>query len=62
MQVEFSVRDLVQWIVSEGALVAFLYYVLMLLKVEGNLWVHSALLAVLLTLAAFFCPLMKCSR
>lgn len=51
------------WIVSEVALYFFLYYVQFLLNVEGNLWMSSLILTVLINLTIIFCPfLRKCQK
>jgi len=56
-------KELPYWIVSEAALFAFLFYVQYLLRVEGNLWISSLILSVLLSMAVAFCPVIrKCYR
>lgn len=45
--------------VSEAAFFGFLYYAQYLLKVEGNLWVSSAILWILLNITIALCPVVR---
>lgn len=50
-------------IVAEASFFGFLYYVQYLLKVEGNLWVSSSILWLLLNIAIVLCPVVrKCCK
>ncbi|RMD45275.1 hypothetical protein D6829_02665 [Candidatus Pacearchaeota archaeon] len=54
-------RQVFSWIVSEVAFFVSLYYIQYLLRVEGNLFISSAILFVLLNVAIVFCPALgKC--
>lgn len=46
-------------ILSEASFYAFLYYVQMLLNVEGDLWVSSLILWALMNLSIVFCPVVR---
>jgi len=46
-------------LISELSLFAFLYYIQSLLKVEGNLWISSVILWILLNLSIVLCPVVK---
>ena len=59
MNIEFRARDAIDLLFTEGALFGFLYYVQMLLKVEGNLWISTAILWALLNAIVVFCPVVK---
>jgi len=59
MHIEFTPRDAIDLLFTEGALFAFLYYVQLLLKVEGNLWLSTIILWVLLNAIVIFCPVLK---
>ena len=48
--------DGIYWVISEAALFFFLFYAQMLLDVQGNLWVSSLILGVLLNLTIILCP------
>lgn len=51
-----------EWVygtIAEVSLYVFLYYVQSLLKVDGNLWVSSAILWVLLNLSIVLCPVVR---
>lgn len=51
------------WVIAEAALFAFIYYVQYLLKVEGNLWVSTLILGVLLNVSIIMCPVVrKCCK
>ena len=53
----------IYWIISEGALYFFLYYVQVLMSVQGNLWISSLILGALINLSIILCPVMrKCSK
>jgi len=55
-------KNVEEWIlgaVSEASLYAFLFYVQMLLKVDGNLWVSSLILWILLNIAIVLCPVVR---
>ena len=45
------------WLVSLAATYAVIYYLLYVLSAEGNLWIISLIVTVLLTVAAATCPL-----
>lgn len=47
------------WLISEIALVTFLFFVLDLLKVEANLWISSFILLALLNISIIFCPIVR---
>ncbi len=47
------------WVVSEAAFYAFLFYIQVLLKVDGNLWVSSLVLWMLLNVSIIFCPVVR---
>ena len=47
------------YIIPEIAFYAATYYLLYLLKVEGNLWVSALILFVLINVAILTCPVMK---
>ncbi|MFC1721572.1 hypothetical protein ACFL0Z_01515 [Patescibacteria group bacterium] len=49
-------RIWVQTIIAEAAFFIFLYYVQHLLKVEGNLWLHTMILWGLGNVAIGWCP------
>ncbi len=55
-----------EWIfgtIAEAAFFGLLYYIQHLLKVEGNLWISSAIMWALANIAIVFCPVMrKCYR
>jgi hypothetical protein len=51
-------RELFYGVVSEAAFYGFIYYVLYLLKVEGNLWLSSLILLVLANIAIIWCPVL----
>jgi hypothetical protein len=46
-------------LIAELSFFGFLYYVQYLLKVEGNLWVSSAILWSLLNIAISLCPIVR---
>jgi len=49
--------------IAEASFFGFLYYGQYLLKVDGNLWISSAVLWVLLNIAVALCPVMrKCHK
>lgn len=51
------------WIVSEAALYAFFYYLQYILGADGNLWLNSIVLWVLINAAIIFCPVLrKCCK
>jgi hypothetical protein len=52
-------KELAYAIVAELSFFGFLYYVQYLLKVEGNLWLSSAILWVLLNAAIVLCPVVR---
>lgn len=52
-------KEWIYGIISELSLYGFLYYVQMLLKVDGNLWISAAVLWVLLNLAIVLCPVVR---
>ena len=55
-----------EWIlgtIAEAAFFGLLYYIQCLLKVEGNLWISSAILWALANIAIVFCPeVRKCYK
>jgi hypothetical protein len=46
-------------VISEVAFFASLYYLLKILEVQGNLWVHSLVLFVLINISVIACPVMN---
>ncbi|NOZ80136.1 MAG: hypothetical protein GXP63_00565 [DPANN group archaeon] len=51
-----------EWVygaVAELSFFGFLYYVQYLLKVDGNLWISSAILWILLNVAIVSCPVVR---
>lgn len=55
-------NNIEEWIFavfSEAALYAFLFYTQMLLRVEGDLWVSSIILWLLLNAAILLCPVVR---
>ena len=59
MEVNMKNNEGIYWIISEAALYFFLYYVQMLLNVQGNLWVSSLILGILINLAIVLCPIIR---
>ncbi len=56
-------KEWVYAVIAEVSFFAFLYYVQYLLKVDGSLWISSAILWALLNIAILFCPVVrKCCR
>ena len=55
----WSSKEWLGVVVSEVALFGFLYYALMLLNVQGNLWTSSLILLVLLNIMFFACPVFR---
>jgi len=51
-----------EWVygaVAEASFFGFLYYLQYLLKVDGNLWISSAVLWILLNMAIVLCPVVR---
>ncbi len=59
MNIEFTPRNVIDTMFAEAALYGFLYYAQMLLKVEGNLWISTAILWALLNAIVIFSPVVK---
>lgn len=58
-----SPKKIIFTLVAEVAFFAFLYYVQDLLKIEGNLWISSLVMFVLLNVSILACPYFgKCCR
>ncbi len=58
-----TVKEWVLGIISELAFFGFLFYVQMFLKVDGNLWISSVILWVLLNISIVLCPVFrKCHK
>jgi hypothetical protein len=53
------VKEWIYGVIAELSFFAFLYYVQYLLKVDGNLWISSLILWVLLNAAIIFCPVVR---
>lgn len=49
----------IYWVISEAALYCFLYYVQTLLNVQGNLWISSLILGILINLTVILCPVIR---
>jgi hypothetical protein len=54
-----EVKEWVYGTIAEASFFGFLYYTQYLLKVEGNLWVSSLILWVLLNAAIVLCPVVR---
>jgi len=54
-----KIKEWIFGIISEAAFYGLLYYIQYLLKVEGNLWISSAVLWVLANLAIVLCPVVR---
>lgn len=52
-------NEITYWIVSETAFYGFFYYIQYLLKIEGNLWISSLALWVLINISIIFCPVVR---
>jgi hypothetical protein len=52
-------KDWTYGIISEVAFYAFLYYLLYLLNVGGNLWVSSLILWALMNISIVLCPVVR---
>jgi hypothetical protein len=52
-------KEWVYGLISEAALFTFLYYAQYLLKVQGNLWISSLILGVLLNISIVLCPVIR---
>ena len=48
-----------RFLASEIAFFAALYYLLKILQVDGNLWVHSLVLFVLINISVLACPVLN---
>ncbi len=54
-----NLKEWIYGIVSEASFFGLFYYVQLLLKVEGNLWVSSFILWALSNLAIVLCPVVR---
>lgn len=52
-------KEWIYGIIAEVSFFAFLYYIQYLLKVDGNLWVSSAILWVLINVSIVACPVVR---
>ncbi len=54
-----KIKEWVYSVIAELSFYGFLYYVQYLLKVDGNLWINSAILWILLNIAIVLCPVVR---
>ncbi|KTD66901.1 hypothetical protein Lste_3107 [Legionella steelei] len=54
-----NIKEWVLGIISELSFFAFLFYTQYLLKVDGNLWISSIILWLLLNISIVLCPVVR---
>ena len=54
-----KIKEWVYGTIAEVSFFVFLYYLQYLLKVDGNLWISSAVLWILLNIAIVLCPIVR---
>jgi len=54
-----SIKEWFYGIISEVSFYAFLFYVQVIFRAEGNLWISSLILWVLLNVSIVLCPVVR---